>query len=534
MNAEAMLQLMRDGGQEAVVGLRVWAHQMHGQRGLRRAHAPDMEVMRLADARQAGQIGLDRRGIDALRHGVEREVVKGSPAEGSPAEGSPALLQSETLDVVGTFTAPGQHLGLSSGRFNVEEFPPAELFEAAGSECFVSLFPVQSTTRSWGFLAVADPMNRSFVGRDSNFTWPALFSEALEHRALMRSYSQRSEDLARSYDREREMATVARESEQRYALAAQAANDGLWDWDIDAGTVYYSPRWKEVLGYPGPAIGDRPEEWLDRVHADDRAGLLSDLSDMRAGRRQSMMSEHRVRAHDGDYRWALCRCLAVPGLGAPATRIVGSLTDVTERHMLEERLRHQALYDDLTGLPNRALFLDRLSQAVSKAKRQPECSYSVLWLDIDNFKNLNDSLGHQVGDKLLVVVAERLRAQLRKADTAARFGGDEFAMLLLEVPDFAAVQCAVERLLRSLRAPYRIDGHEIVVTGSVGVTTSANCYETPEEVLRDADIAMYRAKSTARGTYATFDTSMYASALARLESEAELLRSADALRAGRT
>ncbi len=218
----------------------------------------------------------------------------------------------------------------------------------------------------------------------------------------------------------------------------------------------------------------------------------------------------------------LCRGLAVPGEGGPATRIVGSLTDVTERHLLEERLRHQALFDSLTGLPNRVLFMDRLSQAVATAKRRLGYTYTVLWLDLDNFKNLNDSLGHQFGDKLLVHVAERIRAQLRESDTAARFGGDEFAFLVLDIPDFAAVQRIVRRLLDSLRAPYQLDGHEVVVTGSLGVATSTTGYEYPEDVLRDADIAMYRAKSTARGSYATFDASMHAFALARHETETDL------------
>ncbi len=352
--------------------------------------------------------------------------------------------------------------------------------------------------------------------------WSAMFSEALDHRALTRSLSRRGEDLARSYEREKEMAQAVRESEERYALAAQAANDGLWDWDLARGTVYYSPRWKEMLGYPGTGIGDKPEEWLLRVHPDDRAGLSSALSDLKKGRHASLINEHRVRAADGHYKWALCRGLAVPGTGAPATRIVGSLTDVTERHLLEERLRHQALFDGLTGLPNRVLFMDRLSQAVANARRHPAYTYTVLWLDLDNFKNLNDSLGHQFGDKLLVQVADRIRVQLREPDTAARFGGDEFALLLLDVPDFASVQAIVRRLLDSLLAPYQLGGHEVVVTGSLGVATSTTAYDCPEDVLRDADIAMYRAKSTARGSYATFDESMHASAVARQETETEL------------
>jgi diguanylate cyclase (GGDEF)-like protein/PAS domain S-box-containing protein len=365
-------------------------------------------------------------------------------------------------------------------------------------------------------------MTSGFVGQDFVFMWSAMFSEALDHRSVLRSLHERSEDLARSYEREKEMAQAVRESEGRYALAAQAANDGLWDWDLARGTVYFSTRWKEMLGYDGSEISDQPEEWLDRVHPEDRGALVAEISALQAGERSSLMNEHRVRAGDGSYKWTLCRGLAVPGEGAPATRIVGSLTDVTERHELEERLRHQALYDSLTGLPNRVLLMDRLSQAVANVKRRPGYWFTVLWLDLDNFKNLNDSLGHQFGDKLLVQVAGRIRAQLRETDTAARFGGDEFVLLLLDVPDAAALQCVVTRLLEALRLPYHLDDHEVVVTGSLGVVTSKTGYDRAEDVLRDADIAMYHAKSTARGGYATFDASMHASAMDRHKTETEL------------
>lgn len=433
-----------------------------------------------------------------------------------PPSGGPG---DEELELVGSFAAPGRELSLGAPVISAEQFPPEELFRAAGEDCSVCVFPVKSMSRDWGFLAIADPMASSFIGQDFVFMWSALFGEALDHALLMRSLSQRSEDLARSYEREREMARAVRESEQRYALAAQAANDGLWDWDLETGSVYYSPRWKEMLGFAGPDIGDGPEEWLDRVVPDDRHALLAELSALKTGDRVSLMSEHRVRAGDGSVKWALCRCRAVPGLGAPATRIVGSLTDVTERRQLEERLRHQALYDSLTGLPNRVLFMDRLSEAVAQAKSQEGYGYSVLWLDIDNFKNLNDSLGHQFGDKLLVVVAERLRGQLRGMDMAARFGGDEFAVMLLGTEARTAVERVARRILDGLAMPYQIDGHEVVVTASLGVAEGSRGYESPEDVLRDADIAMYEAKAARRGSYAIFRASMYEDFMARINDE---------------
>jgi diguanylate cyclase (GGDEF)-like protein/PAS domain S-box-containing protein len=318
------------------------------------------------------------------------------------------------------------------------------------------------------------------------------------------------------------MAQAVRESEERYALAARAANDGLWDWDLDKGTVYYSSRWSEMLGHTEDSIGNSPEEWLGRVHPEDRGALMAELVGLKLGEQASILHEHRVKASDGGYLWLQCRGLAVPGLGRPATRIVGSLTDITEQRLLEERLRQQALYDSLTGLPNRALFLDRLTQALANSKRRSNHTYTVLWLDLDGFKILNDSLGHQMGDKLLVQVADRIRAQLREADTAARFGGDEFAVLLLDIPDAPTVKAVVRRLLENLGAIYDVDGHEIVVSASIGVAMSSTGYDRPDDVLRDADIAMYRAKSNGRGTYAIFDSSMHATAMARLKTETEL------------
>jgi diguanylate cyclase (GGDEF)-like protein/PAS domain S-box-containing protein len=431
--------------------------------------------------------------------------------------------------VVGAYESCSKGIVPTTGSYPVEYFPPVELFQSTGRGQVVLLFPVTSEERDWGILSVAVPLDSGFLGQDTYFQWEALLSEALDYQQVLRSLRERSrqlhergEQLALSYRREREMAQAVRESEERYALAARAANDGMWDWDLDRGTVYYSSRWSEMLGYPDDAIGDRPEEWLDRVHAEDRPGLMSELVAVKLGERASVLHEHRVRTLDGSYIWVMCRGLAVPGVGRPATRIVGSLTDVTGRRLLEERLRQQALYDSLTGLPNRVLFLDRLAQALANSKRRASSNYTVLWLDLDGFKILNDSLGHQMGDRLLVQVAERIRSQLRESDTAARFGGDEFAVLLHDIPDMGTVRAVVERLIDHLGTVYDLDDNEIVVTASVGVATGTAGYERPEDVLRDADIAMYRAKSDGRGTYAVFDSSMHATAVARLKTETEL------------
>jgi diguanylate cyclase (GGDEF)-like protein len=184
-------------------------------------------------------------------------------------------------------------------------------------------------------------------------------------------------------------------------------------------------------------------------------------------------------------------------------RIVGSLSDIHPRKELEEQLRHNALYDAVTGLPNRTLFRDRLSHSIAQARRSPEFHYAVLFIDLDHFKVVNDTFGHPMGDRLLAEVGQRLRAGLREVDVASRFGGDEFAVLLHDI-DPSRVRAAVERMQGMFQEPVDLDGDPVMVTASVGIATGATEYADADEVLRDADIAMYEAKETQRGSYKFF------------------------------
>ena len=215
------------------------------------------------------------------------------------------------------------------------------------------------------------------------------------------------------------------ESEQRHALALAGANDGLWDWDVATDTVFYSPRWKSMLGYRDHEVGGTRGEWLGRVHADDRAPLTQALDAyVHDAATEHFEFEHRVQHRDGAYRHHLARAIAVRDARKKATRVVGSVTDVTDRREAEHRLQHDALHDALTGLPNRVLFVDRLDQAIRRAQRHhPECCSAVLFLDLDRFKIINDSLGHATGDELLKAVARRLEqvaAAQRHRGTAQR------------------------------------------------------------------------------------------------------------------
>ena len=198
--------------------------------------------------------------------------------------------------------------------------------------------------------------------------------------------------------------------------------------------------------------------------------------------------------------------------------------DVTAQRGIEEQLRHEALHDPLTGLPNRHLFLEHLARAILRARERDDYLFAVLFLDLDRFKLVNDGLGHHVGDELLGVVARRIRAALRAEDTVARFGGDEFAVLLTDIGDPALADGAAERIQRAIAAPVNLDGYEVFTSASIGIALSSSAYGRPEYLLRNADMAMYRAKAAGTGRHEVFDRAMHARALLRLQKETELRR----------
>ncbi|HEX8235561.1 MAG TPA: EAL domain-containing protein [Abditibacteriaceae bacterium] len=324
----------------------------------------------------------------------------------------------------------------------------------------------------------------------------------------------------------KQVEAALRQSEERYALAARGANEGLWDWDLNTETIHYSPRWKEMLGFAEDEIDNSPEEWLGRVHVEDVEEVREKIVQHRSGETPYFESEYRMRHRDGTFRWMRSRGLAVRDENGKAYRMAGSQSDVTENKHAEQQLVHNTLHDALTGLPNRVLFRDRLARAMERAKRHDDYLIAVLFLDFDHFKVINDSLGHMMGDLMLKTVARRLQECLRGNDTVARLGGDEFTILLDDITDAGDAVDAARRIQKAMKSPFNLGGNKVRTDVSIGIALSRMApdpiYSDPEEILRDADTAMYRAKNMGRGRYEIFDKAMHAQAMKRAQLEAEL------------
>lgn len=319
------------------------------------------------------------------------------------------------------------------------------------------------------------------------------------------------------HDREDALA----ESEFRWKFAIEAAGDGLWDWDISSNKVFFSKTWKQMLGYDEADIANDLNEWERLIHPEDLQKTLGDVQEHLDGKTQYYSNEHRLLCKDGSYKWILDRGLVVSRdeHGKPL-RAIGTHTDITERKQMEETIRQLAFYDALTKLPNRRLLIDRLGLAMSLGKRTHTYG-ALLFMDLDNFKPLNDNHGHEVGDLLLVEVANRLKHCVRETDTVARMGGDEFVVVFTHLnKDYDISRQETTKLTEKIRAelakPYILeardkDGADIIVqhhcTASIGVTMFLNEKTHFNELLRNADDAMYQAKRLGRNQVYFYESS---------------------------
>ena len=383
--------------------------------------------------------------------------------------------------------------------------------------------PILSKGKSLGVLSVDNRRNRQTFS-DSDETMLTSLADyasvAIENANL---YHQAQQEI----NERKRVEQALRKSEERYALAVQGANDGLWDWDLSTGQIYYSPRWKSMLGFQDDEISNSPNEWFNRVHPEDVDRTKLDISAHLKGVSSQFESEHRILHKDGTYRWMVTRGIAVHDKDGNAYRMAGSQSDITDRKVAEQRLLHDAFHDTLTGLPNRALFMDRLGVAVERAKRREDYIFAVLFMDLDRFKDVNDSLGHMIGDQMLIATANLLKSDLRPTDTVARLGGDEFVVLLEEISTINDATLVANRIQQALGTSIELNGRVEFASASIGIVLSTTGYLRPEDMLRDADIAMYRAKASGKARYEIFDPAMRDLIIERLTLESELRKALD-------
>jgi diguanylate cyclase (GGDEF)-like protein/PAS domain S-box-containing protein len=313
-------------------------------------------------------------------------------------------------------------------------------------------------------------------------------------------------------------------SEERYELVARATDEGIWDYDRGSGVFYLSPRLRQIIGLDDDGNDMARLSYHRMVHADDRRQFARELKRfLRPGGGDSRSFEHRILHADGSIVYVRNNCQAVRDASGRVMRLVGSLQDITAQKQIEYRLRHDASHDPLTGLYNRAWMIKRIERELAASGDGNAGAFAVLFVDLDDFKTINDTLGHSYGDLLLVEVAQRMEACLRPGDALARLGGDEFILLLIGIGNDDAIG-VVERLVTEIGLPCRLRGNEYRTRASIGVAFSSAGYRHAEEILRDADTAMYRAKLLGKGRYVIFDRPMRESLLQRATIEQELAK----------
>ncbi|MEI6065358.1 MAG: diguanylate cyclase, partial [Pseudanabaena sp. ELA748] len=315
-----------------------------------------------------------------------------------------------------------------------------------------------------------------------------------------------------------------RESEERYRVLAENINDLVCLHHPDGRYLYVSPSCEELLGYRyNEMLGQDPYTYF---HPDDRDRIQQEAHTA-AISGKSIPITYRMRQKSGNYIWFETLTNPIMDATGQVVQLQTTSRDVSDRIQVQKQLEHDTLHDALTGLPNRNLLMERLELCIHRAKRLDNYHFAVLFLDLDRFKVINDSLGHLAGDKLLMAISRKLQATLREIDLVARLGGDEFVILLDEIKDVQEAIHATQRIFADLKLPLTIEGREVYTTSSIGIVLGTKDYAQASHLLRDADIAMYRAKNSGKARYEIFDTQMHREALIRMHLENDLRQAID-------
>lgn len=291
------------------------------------------------------------------------------------------------------------------------------------------------------------------------------------------------------------------QSEQRWQFALQGSGDGVWDWDIEQQSSYFSKRWKEMLGYADNEFSSSYKKWLTLIHKDDLSNLKKNLKDYLNRKIPEFALEYRLLCKDQTYKWILTRGMVVEWneQGAPK-RMVGTHTDISNRKQNEEIIWRQANFDLLTGLPNRRMFFDRLKEEIKRAARLKHL-FALLFIDLDGFKEVNDRFGHKTGDDLLIQVTQRISHCIRESDTFARLGGDEFTIILSDIEHLSAINAVVDKILKIVHMSYTLGIHEAVISASIGIAIYPNHSKNSDALMKLADSAMYEAKARGKNNW---------------------------------
>jgi diguanylate cyclase (GGDEF)-like protein/PAS domain S-box-containing protein len=338
------------------------------------------------------------------------------------------------------------------------------------------------------------------------------------HEELVASEEELKQQYEDLHQREEEL----RLSEERYRLAVEGVNDGIWDWDGRNNRLFMSRRCRNMLGYDGDRETSTIEIWRNFIHEDDVEKFLKALGNYLAEpQKKHFHMEFRTKSRDGRSRWVRIRGKAIWDNHGRPVRMAGSNTDITEQKLAEEKIHHMAYYDSMTGLPNRTLFMDRFSMAVASAQRKKRM-VAVYFFDLDNFKTVNDTLGHSFGDELLARVGAHLKAHMRKGDTIARLGGDEFIMVQANIKSIGEVTRLAARILEMFQQPWVLGGHEFYVTASIGISVYPDDGGDLNALMKNADAAMYRAKELGKNNFQLFTGELNSRVAERLAVEGSL------------
>jgi diguanylate cyclase (GGDEF)-like protein/PAS domain S-box-containing protein len=320
----------------------------------------------------------------------------------------------------------------------------------------------------------------------------------------------------------KERNSILDEKRERFELALQGSKIGLWDWNLNNNHCYYSPTWRNILGHTEESIHNLPTEWFTRVHPEDIETLRSEINNHIAGKTPIFEKEHRIRHMNDTYIWVLARGLARKGEDGVPNRFVGTIENISQRKTLEARLMIEAMYDPLTGLPNRTYFSGIIEQSLGRIRRREDYHSAVLFIDLDRFKSINDNYSYSIGDALLIEITRRLKYSLRSMDTISRFGNDKFGVLLEEINGVTDTIKITRRIHKELNKPFNYSGEIINPTTSIGIVMLSRGYQDSNEVLRDAESAMFQAKSDGRGKFEIYDKEVYSYTLSRIRIENEL------------